>query len=209
MPKWIKNISCLSVAALIMACDKSEPPPSNNLPDGATPYTESDIQFVPYTSGDRVFKRMPLLDSTLILQFSERIRTEEYFAWDQTYFTFSTDPTLELELRLRYLQTDNSQKTLAIYMPYYDNSGTSRHNVFEMPIDPSTISTGFFQNHIIFHDTVVYNSVEWYDVYEVAELVSTDPDKDGPTNFEKIYYNTVYGIIKMDQNNGTQWVLQQ
>jgi hypothetical protein len=194
---------------LIVACKKVDPPVENNLPEGATPYTETDIQFVPYTSGDRVFKKMPLLDSTLVLAFKERLRTEEYFAWDQTFFTFSTDPALELELRLRYLQTDNSQKTLALYMPYEDATGTYQVNIFEMPIDPASISTGFFQNHIVYHDTVTYNGVEWYDVFEVNELISTDPNKDGPKNFQKIYYNIVYGIIKMDQNNGTVWVLQQ
>ncbi|UKN02668.1 hypothetical protein K6119_03965 [Paracrocinitomix mangrovi] len=192
----------------VIACEKVDPP-NNTLPEGATPYTEADIQFVPYTSGDKVFKKMPLLDSTLILNFKERLRTEEYFAWDQTFFTFSTDPDLELELRLRYLQTDNSQKTLAIYMPYYDYSGVSRHNIFEMPIDSTNVSEGFFQDHIVYHDTIVFNSVEWYDVLEVDELLSTDPAKDGSTNFSKIYYNTVYGIIRMEQNNGTVWVLQQ
>ncbi|MCB9223302.1 MAG: hypothetical protein H6582_03910 [Crocinitomicaceae bacterium] len=199
------------ISVLIMiSCNKETDDNTQNLPDGATPYTEADIQFVPYTSGDRVFKRVPALDSTLTLQFKERIRTEEYFAWDQTWFTFSSNPELELELRLRYLKTENvSQKTLAIYMPYKDASGTYRTNLFEMPIDPTNLSTSFFQDIITFHDTVVYNNVEWYDVYEVSELLSTDPDKDGPQNFDKVCYNKVYGIIKMDQTNGNVWVLQQ
>lgn len=191
------------------ACKKAEPQNNTSLPEGATPYTESDIQFVPYTSNNAVFKRLPSLDSTVVLNFKERLRTEEYFAWDQTYFTFDHDPTLELELRLRYLQSDNSQKTLAIYMPYYDNSATYRTNIFEMPIDPTSIETGFFTNLIDFHDTIVFSGVEWYDVYEVNELISTDPDKDGAQNFDKIYFNTVYGIIRMNQNNGNDWLLQQ
>jgi hypothetical protein len=199
----------LVFVVLFTSCQPEEVSPGPQLPEGATPYTETDIQFVPYTSGDRVFKRMPTLDSTLVLQFVERKRTEEYFAWDQTWFNFNTDPGLPLELRLRYLQTDNSQKTLALYMPYKDYSGTFQTNIFEMPIDTNGLATGFFQNHIIFHDTVVYNNVEWYNVYEVSELISTDPDKDGPQNFEKICYNTIYGIIKMDQTNGNVWVLQQ
>jgi hypothetical protein len=204
-----KNIFFILSVLLLVSCNKVDPPPGNNLPEGATPYTETDIQFVPYVSGDKVFKKMPLLDETLSLNFKERLRTEEYFAWDQTWFTFSSDPSLELELRLRYLQSDNSQKTLAMYMPYKDSYGVSRTNIFEIPIETTDFSTGFFQNHIVFHDTVVYNSVEWYDVYEVSELVSTDTDKDGPENFEKIYYNKVYGIIRMDQTNGKVWVLQQ
>ncbi|MEX1001841.1 MAG: hypothetical protein WDZ35_06990 [Crocinitomicaceae bacterium] len=192
-----------------MACKKAEPPPQNNLPEGATPYTETDIQFVPYTSGNRIFKKLPALDSTLELVFKERLRTEEYFAWDQTFFTFAYDPELEVELRLRYLQTDNSQKTLAIYMPYKDVGGTYRTNVFEMPLDLTAYEDGFFKHHIVYHDTVTYDGVAWYKVYEVKELLSTDPDKDGPENFERIYYNSVYGIIKMDQTNGTEWLLQQ
>ena len=157
-----------------------------------------------------MFKRLPSLDSTVELQFKERLRTEEYFAWDQTYFTMSYDPALELELRLRYLQTENeSQKTLAVYMPYKDASGTNRTNLFEMPIDPVNLSSSFFVNHITLHDTILFGGVEWYDVYEVDELVSTDPAEDGPENFDKIFYNKVYGIIKMDQVNGNEWLLQQ
>lgn len=207
MKKWLTicSVGCL----FLMACQKPEPQTNSTLPEGATPYTETDIQFVPYTSQNKVFKRMPALDSTWTLLFSERIRTEEYFAWDQTYFTFDHNPNLELELRLRYLQTDNSQKTLAVYMPYPDAGGTYRTNLFEMPITPDGLETGFFKDLIEYHDTIVLNSIEWYDVYEVNELLSTDAEKDGPQNFSKIYYNTVYGIIYMIQNNGTNWVLQQ
>lgn len=194
---------------VLHSCNKPEQPTNNNLPEGATPYTENDIQFVPYTSQNKVFKKMPALDSTWTLTFKERIRTEEYFAWDQTYFTFNHDPSLELELRLRYLQTDNSQKTLAVYMPYADAAGTYRTNLFEMPITSNNLENGFFKDLIEHHDTLVLNSIEWYDVFEVNELLSTDSDKDGPENFSKIYYNTVYGIIYMIQNNGTNWVLQQ
>jgi hypothetical protein len=210
----MKRLSLIVFCSMLLAlasCNKVDPSDNtNNLPEGATPYTESDIQFVPYTSGDLVFKKMPALDSTWILNFQERVRSEEYFAWDQTYFTLNVSPSHEFEFRLRYLQTeDESQKTLAVYMPYRDNGGTQRHNLFEMPITPVGLEQGFFKDLIEFHDTIVFNSVEWYNVFEVDELLSTDPAKDGPTNFEKIYYNTTYGIIKMDQNNGTNWVLQQ
>ena len=208
----LRSFILLTAGLLLISSCKKTDPPHNSLPDGATPYTESDIQFVPYTSGDRVFKRLPLLDSTIILNFEQRLRTEEYFAWDQTYFTFSVDPELELELRLRYLQTENeSQKTLAIYMPYRDGTAhdSIRQNVFEMPIDHSNISSSFFVDHIVFYDTIVINNIEWFNVYEVNELLATDPGKDGPTNFDKIYYNSFYGIIRMNQNNGNDWVLQQ
>ncbi|MFT4600785.1 MAG: hypothetical protein ACI857_000962 [Arenicella sp.] len=207
--KHLSNIFLVVLVVVLTSCNKPEPPVTNNLPEGATPYSETDIQFVPYQSADLVFKKMPALDSTWILNFKERVRSEEYFAWDQTYFNLDIDPTLEFELRLRYLQTDNSQKTLAVYMPYRDNSGTLRTNLFEMPITPVGLEQGFFTDLIDYHDTIVFNSIEWYNVFEVNELLSTDAEKDGPTNFSKIYYNTVYGIIKMDQNNGTNWILQQ
>jgi hypothetical protein len=206
--KKIQYILFLIGLIALGSCQKAEPPVQNNLPEGATPYTENDIQFVPYTSSSVVFKRMPLLDSNLTLQFVERRRTEEYFAWDQTFFTMSHNPELELELRLRYLQTDNSQKTLAVYMPYVDGFGTNRTNIFEMPIDPTGVESGFFENIVEVHDTLVINSVEWYNVLEVTELISTDPEKDGQQNFSRIFYNTSYGLIKMVQKNGTVWVLQ-
>ena len=193
----------------LVACNKEEPDDTTNLPEGATPYTEADIQFVPYQSGNRVFKKLPLLDSTLELQFVERSRTEEYFAWDQTFFKFSNDTELEAEFRLRYLQSDNSQKTLAIYMPYRDLNNISRTNLFELPISHVGIETGLFQNLIDFHDTLVLNSIMWYDVYEVKPLLTTDSIKDGLQNYNRIYYNSVYGLIKMNQKNGTEWMLQQ
>jgi len=204
-----KLVISIVVLVIIASCKKPEPDKHSNLPDGATPYTEADIQFVPYQSGNRIFKKMPLLDSTLVLQFIQRKRTEEYFAWDQTYFSFSNDTELEIEFRLRYLQTDKSQKTLAMYLPYRDAGGTYRHNIFEIPISPINIESGFFQNLVEYHDTIEINSIEWYKVYEVTPLISTDAAKDGPLNYNRIFYNSTYGLIQMNQKNGTVWVLQQ
>lgn len=193
---------------LFTGCKKDDEPTGPNLPEGATPYTEADIQFVPYTSSSPVYKTLPDLDSQLTLNFIERIRTEEYFAWDQTYFSYSNDPNLELELRLRYLQTDNSQKTLAMYFPYQDELGTYRENIFETPISSTNISSGFFQDIVTFHDTISLGGSLFYKVYEIKELVSTDIDKDGPENYARIFYNKNYGIIQMKQRNGTIWMLQ-
>ncbi len=150
-----------------------------------------------------------MLDSTLELQFVERSRTEEYFTWDQTFFKFSTDTELEAEFRLRYLQSDNSQKTLAMYLPYRDLNNIPRTNLFELPISHVGIETGLFQNLIDFHDTLVLNSIMWYNVYEVKPLLTTDSIEDGLQNYNRIYYNSVYGLIKMNQKNGTEWMLQQ
>lgn len=207
--RFLSRLVFIGIAVSLVSCNKDEPDDTTNLPEGATPYTEADIQFVPYQSGNRVFKKLPLLDSTLELQFTQRSRTEEYFAWDQTFFNYSTDPELQAEFRLRYLQTDNSQKTLAMYLPYRDLNNVARTNLFELPISPVGIETGFFQELIDFHDTLVLNSIMWYNVYEVKPLLTTDSIKDGVENYNRIYYNTVYGLIKMNQKNGTEWMLQQ
>jgi len=190
-----------------VACVKEEPEPFvNQIPPGSTPFTDSDILFVPYTTQSPNFKDQ--FGNDLTLNFKERKRTEEYFAWDQTYFNFSTDVTLEIEMRLRYLQSDVSKKTLALYMPYYDNGGTLRNNLFEMPIDFNGIETGFFKNLIQFDDTLTVAGTEYYNVYSVNELVSTDPTKDGVENFSKIVYNRTFGIIQMHLKNGVIWTLQ-
>ncbi|MBI3133069.1 MAG: hypothetical protein HYZ14_00195 [Bacteroidetes bacterium] len=207
--KSIFSLTAVVFVLTLSACQKDEPDDSSNLPDGATPYTETDIQFVPYQSGDRVFKTLPLLDSTLVFQFKERLRTEEYFAWDQTFFTYSTDAALEIEFRLRYLQTETSQKTLAMYLPYRDASNVARTNIFEIPISTVGLENGFFQNLVEFHDTITLNAIDWYNVYEVTPLISTDAEKDGPENYNRVYYNSTYGLIQMNQKNGTQWILQQ
>lgn len=208
--KFLAGTVFIGLILSVASCKKEDPEDNTKLPEGATPYTEADIQFVPYQSTDKVFKMLPLLDSTLIFQFKQRSRTEEYFAWDQTFFTYSTDADLEIEFRLRYLQTDNtSQKTLAMYLPYKDATDIKRTNLFEVPITSSGIETGFFKELVDFHDTLMLNAIEWYDVFEIKPLLTTDAAKDGPENYNRVYYNSTYGLIKMDQKNGTEWMLQQ
>jgi len=195
------------LGVLLMACNKEEETSqANQIPPGSTPFTDDDILFVPYTSESPVLKDQNGNDLTL--NFKERLRTEEYYAWDQTYFTFSTDPSLELEMRLRYLQSDVSKKTLAMYMPYYDANGILRNNLFEMPIDPTGLEDGFFKNIIDFYDTLNVGGTERYNVYEVNELVSTDAAKDGPNNFSKLFFNRTYGILQMRMKDGIIWTLQ-
>lgn len=195
------------IVSIFVSCNKEqEPTPVSNIPVGATAFTDSDIEFIPYSSENVIFKNQ--LDSVLTLNFVERKRTEEYFAWDQTFFNFSTDTDLKLEMRLRYLQSDVSKKTLAIYMPYYDNGGVLRNNLFEMPIDYTGIELGFFKNIVEIHDTLMINSVERYNVFEVTELVSTDASEDGPENFNRIFYNRTEGILQINVNSGVIWTLQ-
>lgn len=96
-----------------------------------------------------------------------------------------------------------------MYLPYRDATNTPRTNIFEIPISPIGIESGFFQNLVEYHDTITLNSIDWYNVYEVTPLISTDPEKNGPENYDRAYYNSVYGLIGMNQLNGTQWILQQ
>jgi hypothetical protein len=180
-------------------------PPKNKIPEGATPFTDNDILFVSYTSESPVF--ISQFNDTLRLNFIERKRTQEYYAWDQTYFTFSTNPSLKMELRLRYLQSDVSKKTLAIYLPYLDNSNVLRNNLFEMPIDYTNVEQSFFANVVKFYDTLMVAGTERYNVYEVTELVSTDASKDGAKNFSKVMYNRSYGLLQMYQKDGIVWSL--
>jgi len=207
--KTLLPFTVIASVLALSACNKEEPENNHTLPEGATPYTETDIQFVPYQSGNRVYKKLPMLDSTLVFQFKERSRTEEYFAWDQTFFTFSNDPALEIEFRLRYLQTQNSQKTLAMYLPYRDAGNTVRANIFELPLTHVGLQNGFFKELVTYHDTITLNDIDWFNVFEVKPLISTDAAKDGPKNYNHAYYNSTYGLIQMNQNNGTQWILQQ
>lgn len=192
----------------VISCNKETIPDGPVLPTGATPYETTEIAFVPYSAGDRIFKKSPDFTTELILNFKERLATEQVFAWDQTYFTFNIDPGLELELRLRYLQTEEEyHKSLAIYMPYRDVFGTVRTSVFETPIDKTVLETSFFTELVTYHDTLEINGTDWFGVFEINPLTTTDPALDNELNFSKVYYNSTFGIIEMDQKNGDVWIL--
>jgi hypothetical protein len=204
----LANILLLVSIVLIVSCNKESDPDEPILPVGAAAYTEVEVAFVPYVSDNQIFKKSPDFTEELILNFKERLATKEFFAWDQTFFTLSSDPYLDLELRLRYLKAENETfKTLAIYMPYRDELSYARTNVFELPIDDTGIATGFFSDLITYHPTISINGVEWTDVYEVNPLTSTDAELDSPTNFSKVFYNTTFGLIEIDQKNGDKWIL--
>ena len=89
------------------------------------------------------------------------------------------------------------------------NLETKILNVFEIPISNVDLETGFFQNLVAFHDTLTFAFTEWYNVYEVSELVGTNLSEDGLENYSKVFYNSVYGLIAMQQKNMTFWELQQ
>jgi hypothetical protein len=197
------------VILLAFACKKEEEPDGNSLPPGTSPYTETEIDFVPYSTGPITFKKAPGFTETLTLNFVERLATEQVFAWDQTFFKWSTDAALQLEFRLRYLQAeDEAQKTLAIYLPYRDNSGTVRSSIFETPIVTTGLSDGFFADLVSFHTEIELHGTVWNNVFEINPLVTTEPGEDSPLNFSKVFYTQSNGIIVMIQKNGDEWVLQ-
>lgn len=207
--KGMKGTTIISLILLVfVACKKDTETDESKLPDGAIPYTDSELSFVPYSATNQQFKKGPEFTQTLTFEFKERITPATFYAWDQTYFTLSTDPGLEVELRFRYLQAEEeSLKTLAIYMPYRNAAGKSYTSVFEMPIDPAAVETGFFSELIIFHASIALFDTNWENVFEVSPINTATPENDSPTRFEKIYYNRESGIIGMNQKNGDQWVL--
>jgi hypothetical protein len=208
MKKSLIYIICTVFA--VISCNKDTEPEGPILPTGATAYEASEIAFVPYGSGsgEQVFKKAPGFTSELTLTFKERLATEEAFAWDQTFLTFNTDVGLEVELRLRYLQAETEyHKSLAIYMPYRDEVAVVRTTVFETPIDETVLGTSFFADLVTFHDTLAIYGAERYDVFEINPLTSTEASIDSETNFTKIYYNSTFGILQMDQKNGDVWIL--
>jgi len=193
----------------VFACKKEAEPVGPSLPPGTSPYTEAEIDFVPYSAGQITFKKAPAFTETLTLEFVERLATEQVFAWNQTFFKWNTDAALQLEFRLRYLQAeDEAQKTLAIYLPYRDNSGIVRSSIFETPIVSTGLSDGFFADLVSYHTEIELHGTIWNNVFEINPLVTTEPGEDSPLNFSKVFYTKSNGIIVMIQKNGDEWVLQ-
>lgn len=194
---------------IAFACNKDDANEGPFLPNGTTPYTAIEVAFVPYTSQNLIFKKAPGFTDEINVLFNERLVTENVYAWDQTFFQLGDDSYLEIEFRLRYLQTETgtADKTLAVYMPYWDNAGVVRTSIFEMPITPVGIEAGALANVVTFHPTIDLFGTIWEDVYEVEPLVETPLVEDNPENFSKIFYNTSFGLIEMDQKNGSKWVL--
>lgn len=206
--KGAKIILLLLFVLIVVACKKNTETGEPKLPEGASPYTASELSFVPYTSTNQQFKKGPDFTQTLTLEFKERVTPAVFYAWDQTYFTFSTDPGLEVELRLRYLQAEEeSLKTLAIYLPHRNASGTAYASIFEMPIETAEVETGFFSELVTFHSSIALFDTNWENVYEVRPINTVKPENDSPSRFETVYYSRESGILGMDQKNGDQWVL--
>lgn len=198
---------CLSVFALL-ACNKEPEATGPYLPDGVTAYTEEQVATVPYTGTDQVFKKAPDFSTEISFVFVERLATQEFYAWDQTYFQLGTDPYLKVEARLRYLQAgDENYKTLAIYMPYWDDADVIRFSIFEFPIELTGFSTTFFEDLVTLHSELELGPVTWTNVYEIKPLTTTPPSEESSENFERVFYTKENGIIGFTQKNGDQWVL--
>lgn len=192
----------------LLSCKKEPEATGPFLPEGVTPYTAEQVATVPYSTSDQLFKKAPGFTSELNLVFLERIATEQFYAWDQTYFQLGADPYLKVEARLRYLQTGNENyKTLVIYLPYWDDNGVIQSTLFEFPIDMIDFSNSFFQDLVIFHEELDLGPVTWTNVYEILPLTSTPASEESSENFERAYYSKEKGIIGFNQINGDQWVL--
>ncbi len=190
------------------ACEKDDDKDDPFLPAGVTAFSDEQVALVPYSGIDQVFKKAPDFATELVLTFLERKATKEFVAWDQTFFQLGSDPYMNLEFRLRYLQTQNdTYKTLAIYMPYWDDNGVIQSTVFEFPIETTDFSGGFFAELGTFHATIDLAGSTWNNVYEIRPLTSTPDAEESPDNFNLIYYSTSVGLIGMKQRNGDEWFL--
>ncbi len=198
----------LSTLFIVVGCEKTDMSDDPTLPDGATPYSAEEAAFVSYTTGEYVFKKSPAFSDEISLTYHERREEKQVYAWSQTYLKFSTDTSLEVELRLRYLETEDkaARKTLAIYMPYRDFTSAIQYTIFETPIYKDELEAGFFQDKVTFHDTLDLGGSDWYNVFEILPLSSTPAEIDDEENFEKIYYSKTIGLIEIDQKNGNKWV---
>lgn len=207
--KQLFTLLILFFILVLEGCKKNDAQ-DPTLPNGSTPYTAEQVNFVPYTSATSTltFKKAPDFTEELKLNFERRITLKQVFAWDQTFLSIAADTALKVELKLRYLQTaQESQKTLAVYMPYRDVTSAIQQTIFETPIVPTQIEDGFFENKVTFYDTLSLESSEWYAVFEIEPLTSTPESVDDPKNFSKIYYSKSFGIIAMNQKNGNRWML--
>lgn len=202
------RFSFLLLGVVMISCNKEPEPADPYLPEGVTPFTTEQVGFVPYGGSDQLFKKAPGFTSELNLVFLERIATKEFYAWDQTYFQLGTDPYLKVEARLRYLQSANENyKTLAIYMPYWDDHDVIQSTIFEFPIEMSDFSSTFFQELVTFHDELDLGPTAWTNVYEIVPITSTPANEESNENFDRVYYTIANGIIGFNQKNGDQWVL--
>jgi len=203
-----KHVLLLIGLVMLIGCKKDAEPEGPFLPAGVTAYSDEQVALVPYSSGDQLFKKAPGFTTELLLTFIERKATKEFVAWDQTFFQMGADPYLIVEFRLRYLQTANeTHKTLAIYMPYWDDSGVIRSTIFEFPIQTTDFSSGFFKTLITYHSTIDLGGTTWNNVYEIRPITSTPASEESPDNFNLVYYSTTVGLIGMNQVNGDEWVL--
>ena len=78
--KFTLHVLVLIISIFSSCTKEQEPTPISNIPAGATAFTDADIQFISYSLEDVVFKDQT--DNILTLNFLERKRSEEYFAWD-------------------------------------------------------------------------------------------------------------------------------
>jgi len=196
------------VVFALMACNKEPEKTGPYLPAGVTAYTAEQVATVPYTGTDQIFKKAPDFSTEISFIFLERLPTQEFYAWDQTYFQLGTDPYLKVEARLRYLQAaDENYKTLALYMPYWDDADVIRSSIFEFPIDIAAFSSTFFEHLVTLHSELDLGPLTWTNVYEIKPLTATPPSEESNENFERVFYTKEKGIIGFNQKNGDQWVL--
>ncbi|WP_066757716.1 hypothetical protein [Crocinitomix algicola] len=202
------RISTLFIIFLILFSCKKEEVTDYKLPKGAIAFTDDDLNFVPYSNQNLVFKKAPDFIEELHYQFDGRNATRNQFAWDQTYFKNAADEHLRVELRLRHLKTTNiTLKTLAIYMPYWDGESKLNESLFEIPLKMDATSSEIFSGRLVFHEAIDLHGTIWENVYEILPLLYPTEEEESGSRYSKLFYSTEFGLIQLNQVNGNSWIL--
>ena len=210
MKQKISIVLCC-ITLLFVGCEEE-----NILPDGSTfpadltPFSEGELSFLPYNGNDVIYQRAPLYVDEFEMLYVERTTDSLVYAWDRTFFKWSTDFSLRAEFRFHYLETDDdgTYKALGIYLPYrnFENDYSLAH--FEIPIDTSLIDEGYFADLITFHPTLTFDDQTWENVFEIEPFRHVNASEEGPLGFDRIYYTQAKGIVRFLHNNGRNWIIK-
>jgi hypothetical protein len=130
MMRFSKILLLLILFFQISACNK-EGDDSPYVPPGQRAFSDEELAFVPYTAGEKVFKKLPDLTEEFSFIFQSRTADLDVNNWDESKLLHSEDSGLELSLKFRYLQASQEvYKTLAVYMPYRKVTSAISHTLF-------------------------------------------------------------------------------
>ena len=206
MNKYLNLLFCCTL--LFLGCEE-EPVQSYGIPVGTTPFSPDEEAFLPYQSGNLIYRLAPDYLEEITFEFQEALVPKNAYAWKEVKYRYSTDYGFQVSFRLRYhLSEVAPEKTLAIYLPYLEENGEYGQVLFETPIDSSRIEEGFFKEKVIYHNEIELEGVIYNEVFEILPLTLDEGDINTNTYFNKVYYNRTLGLIQANQKNGNRWTIQ-